>query len=257
MRKTLSIIWVLALLVTPAAFASSRIAIIFDDMGNRASDLEALKLRGDITYSILPHTPFSKQIARQAYADNRDVMLHIPMEALGGNPLGPGAITAKMSDAEIYQSLYQSLMEIPQAVGLNNHMGSKLTQLSRPMKTTMQFLKDNNLMFVDSRTTKYSRAETIAKQSGVEALHRHVFLDHYPAEKQIAQQFQRLVNMAKRNGFAIGIAHPYPVTVKVLREKLENLDYQAVQLVAASQLMEQRPDTQYAYQSENYREQAE
>ncbi len=95
---------------------------------------------GAITYSILPHTPYGKTIAVKANAKHKDVMLHIPMEAENGKKLGPGGLTSTMKQHEITASLQASLAEIPFAIGINNHMGSHLTQLDEPMRWTMNFL---------------------------------------------------------------------------------------------------------------------
>ena len=125
----------------------ARIAIVIDDIGYRETDEHALLLPGAITYSILPHTPYGKTLAMRANANHKEVLLHIPMEAQNGKKLGPGALTSIMNKAEIYASLNQSLAEVPFAIGINNHMGSYLTQLAEPMAWTMGFLKQHHLLF--------------------------------------------------------------------------------------------------------------
>ena len=214
-----------------------KIALIIDDMGNTSRDSAAFSLPTEVAFSILPLTRLSQSYSRQATQQNRDVMLHIPMESLAGNKLGPGAITADMSTLSIRTTLTQALASVPDAIGVNNHMGSKLTQLSGPMNTTMQFLVEHQLFFVDSRTTRYSKAERIANDTGVMSLRRNVFLDHNATHEQIDQQFQRLLRLAKKYGFAVGIAHPYPQTVSYLEGALVNLSDHGVQLIALSELM--------------------
>ncbi len=214
----------------------AQVAIIIDDIGYRQSDAKALTLPGNITYSILPHTPYGKKLARQAYANNHDIMLHIPMEAENGKKLGPGALTTSMTEQAIRSSLTRSFEEIPFAVGVNNHMGSKLTKLYSPMAWTMRFLKEKNVMFVDSLTTKRSRASDVAHHFGVPTLQRHIFLDNELTEDYIAAQFRELVEHAKKNKMTVAIAHPHPETINVLKRLIPTLKANNIDLVPISTL---------------------
>lgn len=214
----------------------NRIAIVIDDIGYRNTDQNALSLPGEITYSILPHTPFGKKIAIEANAKQKDVMLHIPMEAENGKKLGPGALTSTMNQQEILASLQGSLAEIPFAIGINNHMGSLLTQLHYPMTWTMNFLKDNNLLFLDSKTSPNSKASDIAKIVGVPVKNRHIFLDNQLSEHYITKQFLELIKHAKSQKVAIAIAHPHPETIHILKRLIPTLIKNNIELVPLSAL---------------------
>ena len=214
----------------------NRIAIVIDDMGYRYTDKHALTLPGAITYSFLPHTTYSKSLAIQANKANHDVLLHIPMESENKKTLGPGALTSAMSEQEFNQSLAQSFAEIPFAIGINNHMGSYLTQLERPMAWTMKFLKNNNLFFLDSRTSPHSKAKKIALHYGVAAQKRHVFLDNELTEKYIKAQFRQLIRLAIEHQSAIAIAHPHPETIAMLSKLIPTLTAYNIELVPLSHL---------------------
>ncbi|MBF7071804.1 divergent polysaccharide deacetylase family protein [Glaciecola sp. MH2013] len=204
-------------------YKKARIAIIIDDIGNKRSDADAFALSEKVTFSILPHTPFSTEFSNYSHQQGREVMLHMPMESLHGERLGEGAIVSSMYPAQVEMALLMALESVPHAVGVNNHMGSKLTQITLQMNAVMEVLDNNNLYFVDSRTTKFSKARKIAQQHGVASATRHVFLDHYANEDFLEKQFDLLIRKAKRNGSVIGIAHPYPVTVEFLKNKLASL----------------------------------
>lgn len=230
----------LCLSLLPCFFAYAKhaeVAIIIDDIGYRTSDKETLTLPGSITYAILPHTPFGKKLAEKAYADHKDVILHIPMEAENGKKLGPGALTSTMDESSIRASLDESFNEIPFAIGINNHMGSKLTQLYSPMTWTMRYLKDNNLMFVDSVTTDHSKARKLARHFGVPNLSRHIFLDNELTDKYIAGQFAQLIKQAQKYQRVVAIAHPHPKTVAALRYLIPQLAAHNIELVGISQLL--------------------
>ena len=211
-----------------------RVAIVIDDIGYRQTDARALDLPGSVTYSILPHTPYGRKLALKANEQNNEVLLHIPMESLNGKRLGPGALTTKMSKQAIYQSLKASLEEIPFAIGINNHMGSRLTALYQPMSWTMSFLKEKGLFFLDSKTIKNSQAEQAAIDYGVPVHKRHVFLDNELSDGYIEQQFSELIAQARSHGFAIAIAHPHPETVKNLTRLIPMLKKQNIILVPLS-----------------------
>ncbi len=215
-----------------------RVAIVIDDIGYRYTDEAVLSLTGNYTFSILPHTPYGKTIAEQAFAKDHDVLLHIPMEAENGKKLGPGALTTAMDETSIRHSLANSFAEIPFAIGINNHMGSRLTQMPQPMTWTMHFLKERNMLFLDSVTSSKSQAGSIAKALQVPTLTRSVFLDNQLDEKYIRQQFFTLIKRAQQNNSAIAIAHPHPETIKALKQLTPILKAINIELVPISQLFE-------------------
>ncbi|UUO23417.1 divergent polysaccharide deacetylase family protein [Colwellia sp. M166] len=234
----LRLLLILSLLCPFLIYAqSAQVAIIIDDLGYRKSDVQALYLPGAISYAILPHTPYGKSLALQAKGQNNEVILHIPMEAKNGKKLGPGALTSTMNESSIRQSLTNAFTEIPFALGINNHMGSKLTELYQPMAWTMQFLSERNLMFVDSMTTSASQAEKIAINFGVPSLHRHIFLDNKLEYSYIQSQFEQLIRDAKRYHGVVAIAHPHPETIAALFKLLPLLKQNKIELVAISTLL--------------------
>ena len=216
---------------------ASQIALIIDDMGNHEQDAQAFALPANVTFSILPNKPLSRTFSQRAAFQHREVMLHMPMESLAGNKQEKNVLLSSMPPQQIVQILKAALSTVPDAVGVNNHMGSKLTQLTLPMSITMRFLSQQGLFFVDSRTTKYSKAEAIAKQNGVLSTKRNVFIDHIPSPEQIDKQFHRLLRLSKKNGYAVGIAHPYPQTLEYLKVHLDTLQQHGVTLVKLSDVL--------------------
>jgi len=215
-----------------------RIALIIDDLGNRASLSEqAIRLPGAITYAILPHTPHASALADLAHALGKEVILHLPMQPLSGVSSGPGELTVHMTHQEFVRSVDQSLSSIPHVCGVNNHMGSLLTQHPGSMAWLMDVLADREgFYFIDSRTTSKTVAARLAMERGIPYARRDVFLDHELDVEEIAQQFQRGVELAKKNGHAVIIGHPHPQTLEVLERELHRLVTQGVELVFASTL---------------------
>ncbi len=215
------------------------IAIIIDDMGNQKDlGLQALELPGSVTYAFLPHTPYAARFARLAHLLDKEVMLHLPMEAEAGQHLGPGGLTSTQDRRELLAKLKQDLLAVPYIRGVNNHMGSLLTQRMQPMQWVMKALQKNpRLFFVDSRTSPDTVAGKAAVQNGVPTLGRDIFLDHVQEPTAIGQQFQRLIALAKLQGGALAIGHAHPETLAVLATELRRLDDYGVRLVSVSSLL--------------------
>ncbi|MCU7800040.1 MAG: divergent polysaccharide deacetylase family protein [gamma proteobacterium symbiont of Lucinoma myriamae] len=218
------------------------IAIIIDDLGYKYKhDQRAINLPGQVTFAFLPHTPYVKSLAETVHSHGKDIMLHLPMQALMETfYLGPGALTSDMTEQEFKQSLLDSIRSIPYLKGVNNHMGSLITSQSNSMQWLMDELVKTDLYFVDSRTTVKTVAEQTANQYQIKNTRRNVFLDHELNRPAIEFQFKRLINLAKKNGSAVAIGHPFPETLDVLEEYIPQLKAAGIQLLPVSQLIQQQ-----------------
>ena len=215
------------------------ISLIIDDMGNNPdSGIAALKLPGDVSYSILPNTQFATVLAEMAHAKGKQILVHLPMEAEHHRRLGPNGLLLNMPESDYKAMVYNALQSVPYAVGMNNHMGSLLTQHQQPMQWLMHILLEHKFFFLDSRTTAKTVAQQTASSMGVKTFRRDVFLDNSRKQEDIQKQFEQLIILAKRKGYATGIAHPYPETISVLSQQLPALEEKGVKLVFASELID-------------------
>jgi len=217
------------------------ISIIIDDMGYRLKEgKRALELPGAICYSFLPFTPNGARLAETANALGKDILLHIPMEAERHNRLlGPGALRSDMSQAEMITTLRTALESVPRAIGINNHMGSLLTTQADKMQWVMREIQHHaGLFFIDSRTTIGTVAEEMALEQGVPSISRDVFLDDDLDPAAIRAQFQRLIDKAHAQGYALAIAHPHPQTLALLAAELPQLEQRhGVRLIRLGRLV--------------------
>ncbi len=216
-----------------------KVAIIIDDIGYRDGlGRRAINLPGALTISVLPLAPNSRTLAEAAYRQGKEVMLHAPMSNIHGRPLDAGALTEEMDEQQFIATLVRDIEALPHIRGVNNHMGSQLTQVPQPMAWLMAELKQRKLYFIDSRTSARSRAWEVAQAFQVPSDTRDVFLDHDRNPEAIARQYQRLLRIARKRGSAIAIGHPYPETLDFLEVALRNNDNEAIELVPISQLLE-------------------
>jgi uncharacterized protein len=215
------------------------VAIIIDDLGNSLEEgQQTIALPGPVACAILPHTKFAARIADLAYADGKPVMLHLPMESVSDMPLGPGGITLDMTQKEIQDTVRDDLASIPHLVGVNNHEGSLMTQHPGDMAWVMQVLaQTSGLFYIDSYTSVDSVAYGVAREYGVPTARRNVFLDDINTEAAVDFQFQRLLKLARRDGFALAIGHPRPATLAVLARELPALSAQGIGLVPVTEVV--------------------
>jgi len=218
------------------------IAIIIDDLGNKSSDVQAINLPGAVACAFLPHTPHAQRLAKLAHANNKEVLLHVPMQSMHDDKkLGPGSLMLDMSESEFIKIFQEDLASIPHVQGVNNHMGSLLTRHPGHMLWLMQEInRHGDLFFVDSRTTAHSVARMVANENNVPSLTRDVFLDAEDNADFVNKQFDRLLKIARTHGYALAIGHPYPDTMKVLKKRLQELESEQVDLVPVSIMLKIR-----------------
>jgi len=219
--------------------ASPVMAIIIDDLGDHwENGLRAVQLPGPVACAVMPYRPYSERFSVEAYLQNKEVLLHLPMEPKIQRFDTPGLLTQSLSRQELLSAMYKALHSLPYVDGMNNHMGSLLTSEETHMSWLMQELSLlDSLFFIDSRTSADSVAFSMAKKHGVRTTQRDVFLDHVRDVESIARKLMEAVQLAKTQGSALVIGHPYPETLAVLEEELARLPEYGVQMVTVSSLL--------------------
>lgn len=226
------------LLLTPSCFAQDIAVLIIDDMGNGLElGQRALRLPGKINYAFLPHSPNGPLLADQAFRQGQEVLLHLPMSNLNGLAPGPGSLSPMMDRPAFSDALKQNLQSIPHVRGVNNHMGSLLTQLYQPMQWLMEDLKQRGLYFIDSRTTPLTVAEKTARSKLIPTMHRDTFLDNQLDPEEIDQQIEHWLQLAKTQGVAVAIGHPHIQTLSALEKWLPTLSARGIRLALASEVL--------------------
>ena len=245
------LIALISLILAAPAFAKGPVyvAIIIDDVGNSFSEGQrAINLPAQLTYSILPFTRYAKSLAADAHAKGKEVMLHEPMTNIYGKPIGPGGLVPAFSRSQFTNAFESALASVPFVRGVNNHMGSYLTQQPKQMGWLMQDIKHHHLFFIDSRTTPKTVALKVAEESNVISSRRDVFLDDVLSLYAIDRQFRELIRTARRNGTAIAIGHPHEITLDYLAMAIPQMQANGVYIVPASSLIgiQQMLAVQYA-----------
>ena len=214
------------------------LVLIIDDMGNGLTlGQRAINLPGAINYAFLPHRPHSKILAQNAHQQGKEILLHAPMSNLSEKATGRGELSAIMNKQQFLQALRDDLQTVPHVSGVNNHMGSLLTQLQQPMDWLMAELKQQNLYFIDSRTTPLTVAEARAKNHQLPTTRRDIFLDNQLHSAAISEKFEQAISLARKQGLAVVIAHPHEETLDFLEQSIPTLTARGIKLSLASQAL--------------------
>jgi polysaccharide deacetylase 2 family uncharacterized protein YibQ/multisubunit Na+/H+ antiporter MnhC subunit len=218
---------------------SGTLVFIIDDAGNNLQELEPfLRFSGPLTIAVLPGLPHSAEAARRIRAAGKEVFLHQPMEAIGGQNPGPGAIYAGMSAAEIVAILSKNIAEIGPVAGMNNHQGSKITMDQQMMETVLAFCRERGICFLDSRTSAETAVPAAARKLGIKIGERNIFIDNDQNRPAMNRSIENGLTRASQAGSALMIGHTWsPELAPLLAERYQNFIAQGYELVTAAEFI--------------------
>ncbi|MDR2258183.1 MAG: divergent polysaccharide deacetylase family protein [Treponema sp.] len=197
------------------------VVFVIDDAGNNLRELEPfLRIPGPLTIAVLPGLPHSAEAARRIRAAGKEVFLHQPMEAIGGQNPGPGAVYSGMTGAEIRTVLAANVAEIGPVAGMNNHQGSRITMDMEAMETILAFCREHGIYFLDSRTTAETAAPGAAKRLGIKIGERDVFIDNIQEKASMIRYIEDGLRKADQKGAAVMIGHTWSSELAATLEEL-------------------------------------
>ena len=200
-----------------------RLVIIIDDVAykHQADAIKAVNIK--LTPSFFPATsahPETPVLARRFSF----YMIHLPMQALGGfKGAEIGTLTVDDNYEKIAKKLQSIKRDFPNLKYINNHTGSRFTSDAAAMDRMMRAVRDENLIFVDSKTTSPTKVYGAAKKYSMPYIARDVFLDHDGSKAAVRKQLKYAVELAKKRSYAIAIGHPHKNTLEVLQESTKLL----------------------------------
>jgi len=216
------------------------LSIIIDDIGySRKRAWQFLNIGIPLTFSILPQLTHSCELALAIHDHGHEIMLHQPMEPynLKNHNPGPAAIYTRDSRKQIQNTMALNIRSTPFVVGVNNHMGSRFTEQQDKIRPALEVVRSNDLFFIDSRTSGRSVAYKTALAMQMTTLPRHVFLDNATLQPVILAQLNKLKRRALKYGYAIGIGHPFPWTVKAIARFASNINPSQIKLTYISEVL--------------------
>lgn len=218
----------------------AKVAIVIDDVGLSVPFTKQIaQVKAPLTVSFLPYGASNKEQVMTLKDAGFEVMVHVPMMPHVPAALAPVTLSPEMDKAETQAEINKMLdrFEGTGMSGINNHMGSLLTERVKNMGYIMEVLKSRGMFFLDSKTTGKSAAGKAAEEYGVTYISRDVFLDNKNDYNYIMGQFRQLEKIAKKNGFAVAIGHPYSQTLSALQDWLKEAEKDGVEVVHLSDLL--------------------
>lgn len=216
----------------------AKIAIVIDDVGlDMKGSQRAIDLPGFITLSFMPYALRLREQTKEAREEGHELMLHMPMEPIGHEDPGPGALLVGLPPEELRERFDTALSSFIGFDGVNNHMGSKFTADSDGMALVVDELLPRHLFFLDSRTSAKSVGAMVARQRGLPTISRDVFLDDDMSLKAINRQLAQTEHLARIKGYAVAIGHPHAVTLDALEQWLPEVQKRGFTLVPVHDLI--------------------
>ena len=237
--KKILIIIILSFNIISCAYAKQqpRVAIIIDDLGN-SKDINKLDdIEFPFTVSVFPRLKDSTKSGKELNRRGFEVLVHMPMEPINNMDPGPYAINLDMSERKIIKVLNDNLESVPFAIGINNHMGSRVTQDSRCMRIIMKELKKQGFLFIDSYVINSSICGKISKELDLPVIKRDIFLDNIDNRSYIDKQLKKLMYKALKNGKALAIGHiTRRNTIKAIKDFIPVMRKKGIVFCYASEL---------------------
>jgi hypothetical protein len=215
-----------------------KLAVVIDDVGENYGLLRGLAaLDIPLSFAVWPNASHTRECVDLITKTHHDLLIHFPMEPMGYPTVKPGddALFVSMSDDEVRQRIGDNLGRIPEAIGVNNHMGSRFTANARGMRAALTEFRRHGLFFLDSLTSGKSVGRATAKDVGIPFYERDTFLDNVKDVNAIVLQLRKTERVAKRKGWAIAIGHPYRETLAALKQWQTSRD-QSIQVISLSKL---------------------
>ena len=193
-----------------------KLAIIMDDISTNAQASELKKLSIKVTPSIFPpekQHPKTAELAKEFSV----YMVHLPLQALNYTNEKANTLRTGDSKEKISQRIKDIKNDFKGVKYINNHTGSGFTSDFKSTLALLDELKNSEIYFIDSLTTNKSTVLDASKKLGLKYAYRDVFLDNEQNVSKILKMINNAVAVAKKDGVAIAICHPYKSTFEALK----------------------------------------
>jgi hypothetical protein len=219
-----------------------KIALIVSELGlmPKITDRAITELPGAVTLAFSPYGTDIKAWMKKARALNHELLMQLPMEPLfypNSDP-GPWAILASKPWEENSKQLALVADTGESYVGFLAYMGGKFLSIDGAMRPLLEDVKKRGLIFIDNGSTPGSIAGKIAAEIKSPFAAAAINIDSDPAKSIIIAKLQELETQAKSNGYAIGLARNYPVSVDAIKQWSADLDARGLALVPISAMLD-------------------
>jgi polysaccharide deacetylase 2 family uncharacterized protein YibQ len=232
-------------------YEPARLLLVIDAFGPAENDSlsrEFMKLGVPFTAAVLPRTKGTREWSDRLAGAGHELIVQLPMEPMNypQRDPGPGAILVDMPAGQIQREVKKNLSDVPHAVGATSYMGQMTLGDETAMGAVMQELKRAKIFYLDSRTIPTSVAADRASREGVLCFRIDTMLEapgRYDAQvKTMNRLLDDAIDLARRRGYAIVLAHPDRAAVDVLKRAVPKLKRSGVRFLPVSTLLTPQAD---------------
>ena len=230
------------------ATTSPIMSIVIDDFGSYDESGVQTLLLSDIplTCAVIPNVDNTKKhIAEISNSKNKEIILHMPMEAHVNLPkdwYGPVYISSGDTRDTINNKFKECLKDFPNITGFNIHIGSGVSKNKATMKHIYDYAKEHGLYFLDSRTIETNAPSQAATETGSFYLGRDEFLeaDKNKSYANVKYRLLETAKTAKEKGYGIAIGHVGAEggenTAKAIIDTLPEIERMGIKVVTLNEL---------------------
>jgi polysaccharide deacetylase 2 family uncharacterized protein YibQ len=225
----------------PSRVEGPKIAIIMTELGLSPARTAAVidTMPGVVSLAFLPYVANIQKMIDKARDKGHEILLNLPMEPLGypRDDPGPDILLDQGKQPDNLDNLQQSLGASNAYIGVISFMGSAITANPVTMEPILRELAQRGLIFVDNGSSARSATDEIATQAGIVSLKVDRMIDSIPQRQLIDDQLASLEKLAQRNGRAIGIIQPLPVSIERVAAWLPGLSSRGITIAPVSALI--------------------
>lgn len=217
-----------------ASDSRPRIAIVITEMGHThaATNTAIHRLPGPVTLAFTPYAPDLDAWLMAAREAGHETLMMVPMEpdTYPRDDPGPHTLLTSLGSAVNMDRLEWVLSRGTGYVGVVTEMGSRFTLSEEALAPVLAALDTRGLLLLDNGAAASNRIEEVAGRSGLPRVRSDRFVDAVTDRDSIDLRLQELEELARENGFAVGLAHPYPLTFERLAAWMPTLERKGVVL---------------------------
>lgn len=213
------------------------IAVVVDGLGlsQGATTAAVQDLPGSVSLAFSPYAPHLSEQMEQARIAGHELLLMVPMQSGSeGEDAGPDALMTTLPESVNMTRLQDVLGRGAGYVGILPYMGGGYMGDAGHLRPVMRHVWENGLAFVGNGDATPLVVRDVAMSLGAHALLPDAVIDVSLSRKDIDAQLEKLVETARKNGFALGIAGAYPVTIERLSVWAQGLKSSKVALAPVS-----------------------
>lgn len=213
------------------------VAIVITNLGlSKPMTEEAMKLPHDITLSFSPYASDARNWARRARGEGYESMIDLPLEPSNfpiSDP-GPYGLISSLEPAELSSRLHWILSRYPGFVGTLASLDEKMTGNIGAMRNLLTELTARGVLFIYRKSEQNAELANFIKTQNLLALAADAVIDEEITPAAITQKLDALAEIAKTQGYAVGLARSYPPTQRALELWVEELDKKGVDVAPIS-----------------------